>query len=145
MTRGLHKETKVQRGEASEADSRAVDLGYEPTDAPARGVLAGVGAFMLVLVVGLLVGAVLLWRGAPSYPPSPKATADDRVRPPGPELLARPVAYRQRLEAGQMKRLRTGPMPIDRAMRLLAARGWGENRPAPGAEETARNHSEDLR
>lgn len=111
----------------------------ELSDMPPRTValtLAGLFAMLLVVLAAVALLACWLVRGAPQ-PPKPGA-----VQAPVPRLLADPVAERQRIEASQQRRLTSGArVPIDQAIRIVAAQGWGEDQPPPDAQATAGDHA----
>ena len=121
---------------------------YEPRDLPADGIaktLIGLLAGLLISI-GLIVGLLMLFsRGHPAAPAP-------RQEPPAPRLEPDPQADRARLEGPAQEALThygwsnrsagLAHIPIDRAMQIVAARGWGEDAPAPSADETARAHRE---
>lgn len=120
MTRGLHPETDVQRGEG--APPRQV----ETRDAPPGRVAIGVGLFLSLMLVGLGLSALLLWQLNRDHAPSAQAQARAPVEPPPPHLLAHPADERIRLDAAARARLTHGPVPIEKAMRDVVARGWND-------------------
>ncbi len=140
MTRGLHAETKVQRGDTSAVPEEVRRRGYEPRDAPARGVVLGTAAFFALVVLGLIVAAPIVWVLEQALPPptAPRSAPE----PPAPRLLTKPLIERQRIEARQQMRLERGPVTIEDAMRRVVAEGWGDTAPAPSTVEAARNHFE---
>jgi hypothetical protein len=112
---------------------------YEPSDLPPRGVtlaLAGLFAGLLFSMATVALMTAMLDR---NHRPVP---VPGSVQSPAPRLLADPVAERRTIEAAQDRRLEArAKIPIERAMRIIAARGWGENAPAPAPEATARAHA----
>jgi hypothetical protein len=143
MTRGLHADTKVQRGDTSAVPEEVLRRGYEPEDAPAKGVALGTAAFFALVLLGLLVAAPIVWALEQSLPP---ATAPRSApEPPEPQLLTKPLVERRDIEAAQQMRLERGPVTIEQAMRRVAAEGWGDTPPAPSTVETARNHFEAVK
>ena len=140
MTRDLNPGTKVQRGDTRAVSEEARRLGYEPKDAPARGVAWGVAAFIGLMVLGLIVAAPLVWKLEQTHPPAvPPRSAP---LPPSPRLLVDAPAQRRRIEARQHAQLERGPITIEDAMRRVAAQGWTDAAPAPTTVEAARNHVE---
>jgi hypothetical protein len=140
MTRDLNSGTKVQRGDSDAVSQKARRLGYEPKDAPAKGVAWGTAAFIGLMVLGLIVAAPLVWGLEQSHPSAvPPRTVP---KPPLPRLLVDAPAQRHRIEARQEQRLERGPITIEQAMRRVAALGWTDAAPAPSAIEAARNHVE---
>lgn len=113
--------------------------GFEVADVPVRSV-----GFALIAIVGLLV--VILAVLAAFYRfevgrtlagrPAPPGLTEVEVPPPGPHVLDDQLAQRQAIEADAAARLsgygwvdrRAGiaHIPIDRAMAILAERGWPE-------------------
>jgi hypothetical protein len=143
MTRGLHADTKVQRGDTSAVSDDVLRRGYEPKDAPAKGVALGTAAFFALAVLGLIVAAPIVWALEQALPP---ATAPRSApEPPAPRLLTKPLIERQSIEAAQHMRLERGPVTIEEAMRRVAAEGWGDTAPAPPTAEAARNHFEAVK
>lgn len=143
MTRGLHADTKVQRGDTSAVPEDVLRRGYEPKDAPARGVALGTAAFFALAVLGLLVAAPVVWTLERSLPPA--IAPRSAPQPPAPRLLTEPLLEREHIEARQQMRLERGPVTIEEAMRRVAAEGWGDTAPAPSTVEAARNHFEAVK
>jgi len=143
MTRAHHTDTHVQRGDPASVSEEERRRGYEPEDAPAKGVAWGTAAFVALMIVGLLVAAPLIWSLEQSHPSAvPPRTVP---KPPLPRLLVDAPAQRHRIEARQEARLERGPITIEEAMGRVAAQGWSDTAPAPSTLETARNHFEAAR
>lgn len=138
MTRPLHAETKVQRGDSPTAEQR--EHGYEPRDASPAKVLLAIACFLALMLLGLLFSAATLgWLKAEEDRPR-DPTRSLAITPPPPQLLANPVTSRQRFDRAMGRRL--DKAALDRAARSLIQRGWQEDASAPSAEETARAHRE---
>lgn len=140
MTRGLHADTKVQRGNSDSVSDEERRRGYEPEDAPAKGVAWGTAAFVGLMLIGLLFAAPLVWTLEQTHPsPLPPRSVP---LPPPPRLLVDPPAQRHRIEARQDARLEHGPITIEEAMTQVARQGWSDTAHAPSIAETARDHAE---
>lgn len=113
---------------------------FEKSDLPPRGIalaLAGLLASLLIFMV--IVAWFAFSIGARSGIVGPPGS----VPAPAPRLLVDPPAERLALEAEQRRRITSqAKIPIDRAMRVLAQRGWGETDAAPGTEATALSHAD---
>ncbi|WP_150293931.1 hypothetical protein [Sphingobium estronivorans] len=134
MTRPLHAETKVQRGDSPTAEQR--ERGYEPLDASPAKVLLGVACFLALMVAGLLFSAATLgWLKAEEDRPRNPARGL-AVKPPPPHLLAEPLASRQRFDAAMAKQ--RDKAALDRAAQAVIQRGWQEDMPPPDATARAR-------
>jgi len=142
MTRGLHKDTKVQRGAAGDVPAADRKRGYEAGDAPPARVAAGVAGFMALMLVGLAIAGALAMQWDHLHPPEPSRAG---IVPPAPRLLPDPQQQRFRVETEAMRRLRDGPTPIDRAMEDEVREGWDAAAPPPSPERTARDHAEAAR
>lgn len=141
MTRPLHAETEVQRGDSPTAEQR--ERGYEPRDASPAKVLLGVACFLALMLLGLLFSAATLgWLKTEEDKPRDQ-TRSLAVTPLPPHLLAEPVASRQRFDRAMERQL--DKAALDRAAQLLVQRGWQEDASAPSTEETARAHRETER
>lgn len=110
--------TDTQRGAAATPGK------VETRDARPRGVLLGMGVFIALLIIGLGVSAVLLWQLNRSHAPSAAAQAQGDIQPPPPRLQTDPRAERMAIEARARKRLAEAPVPVDKAMHDVVARGW---------------------
>jgi len=119
MTRGLHAQTRVQRGAAGGAS------GPEPSDAPDGKVALALAGFLVLMLLGMGAAGWLAQVWHLRNPPHAAAEA----MPPGPRLLADPRQERLRLESQAERRLQAGPMPIDRAMTQVTHDGWGDRGP----------------
>lgn len=106
--------------------------GYEPTDVSARLILlAGIGLFAGV-ALSIFIAFVVLRSVEPAL--EPPSTAFNVQPRGGPRLEVSPSADRALLQAGAQSRLegygwndksiQTAHIPIDRAMAILAIRGW---------------------
>ena len=112
-------------------------LGYEPTDISARGLALVAGIFIgTVVVSAAILGGLLglfndeIREGRP--PPSPLGRVD--LIPPEPRLQVEPVEELAEVLASQFERLDgyawidreagLARIPIERAMAILAERGW---------------------
>ncbi len=117
---------------------RAIALGHEPRDLPARGILVFGIAFLAVmgLVLGIATATDILLIGhlpAVPFPPTDLQNAPIPTLPPEPRLEAEPGLLLQQLRSQEDKALHTYGwvdekagivrMPIDRAMDILAERG----------------------
>lgn len=145
MTRGLHKDTRVQRGDPGDVSKTARRRGYEAGEAPPVKAALGLAAFVAVMFVGLGAAGLVanVWSGA--HLESTAAATRGSEEPPPPRLLANPAQQRREIEGAARQRLEKGAVPIDRAMGEVARRGWGEDAPAPAATEVAREHAEAAR
>jgi len=142
MTRGLHKDTKVQRGAAGDVPAADRKRGYEAGDAPPAKVAIGVAGFMVLMLVGLFIAGALAVQWDHRHPPEPARAG---IVPPPPRLLPDPPQQRRRVETDAMRRLQSGPFPIDRAMEEVVREGWDAAAPPPSPEQTAREHVEAAR
>ena len=142
MPRALHTDTRTQRADDPErVSAHARALRHEPRDAPPRGVAAGIAGFLLLMLIGLGVAALLLRHFDATYPVRAAPFAGIARTPPGPRLLADPAAERRRIEARDRAHIeRKGA--IETAMRAVAAAGWPDpEMPPPSAEQVARDHA----
>lgn len=138
MTRPLHAETNVQRGDHPSDEQRA--RGYEPRDASPGKVVLGVACFLALMLVGLAFAAATLgWLQARDKRPRDLAPVM-AVSPPPPHLFAEPEAARRRHDAAMEQRLKDAS--LDRARRDLVQRGWGEAEATPSTPAVARQHRE---
>jgi hypothetical protein len=137
MTRPLHVETKVQRGDSPSRAQR--ERGYEPSDASPGKVMLGVACFLMLMLAGLAFAAATLgWLKRDDD--RPRDTRPAVAITPPPHLEAAPLAERVRYDAAMAKRM--DDAALARARRDLIERGWGEADPAPPAEAVARAHRE---
>lgn len=130
-----------RRHETPPAD--VVSKGYDPRDVPARSVAyVGIGLFAGIIVSGAIVAGLLAQFDRLARPePTTALEAADLV-PPGPRLETAPAEDRIAVESRAKNRLQgyawldrqagTVRIPVERAMELLAARGW------PDEEEQGR-------
>jgi hypothetical protein len=140
--------------------ARTHDLGYEPRDVSVRLVLLTVlaGLAFIALAGAALYGLQALYAGLDPTAPQPPPTALERhaAMPPPPRLQVKPAedlaAYIERenrlLESYGWVDEDAGiaRIPIERAMQLLAERGWPQPaegpppppRPVTGRERTSR-------
>jgi hypothetical protein len=96
------------------------DVRFERSDVPAflpLWLAAGLGGFVVVVLVGVSIAFPLAvhqqYRGPlQSLPPAPRLQVS-----PGQDLKA--------YEAAKARELKTAPLPIDQAMKVTAAEGWG--------------------
>jgi hypothetical protein len=109
--------------------------GHEPSDAPPRGVaIAAAGLIIGILLSLALVGglfSLFVQFGGPSGRVTPEAA---RQTPPEPRLEISPQSDRMAIETAARLRLSgygwadrqaaRARIPIDRAMDMLAGRGW---------------------
>jgi hypothetical protein len=114
---------------------RAERLGYEPADVNIRGVL-GVAlgwSIFVALAAGALIGLNQLFETLrPPVETSPLARVE--IQPPEPRLEANPQVTLDRVRARENQLLNgfgwvdrdagIARIPIDRAMAILAQRGW---------------------
>lgn len=136
MTRPLHVETKVQRGDHPSKRDR--ERGYEPRDASPGKVMLGIACFLLLMLVGLAFAAGTLgWLEYQDERPRDLAPVMV-ISPPPPHLLAEPQPARRRYDAAMERRLRDAALA--RARRRLIEQGWGEAEPAPSPETVAQAH-----
>ncbi len=143
MTRPLHADTRVQRsdepGSVSPEAHRA--RGYEPRDARISFVIAGVAAFLALMVLGLtFAGLTVGWlqdRSVPDRGPFPAAG----LPLPSPRLLVDPPAARQRLEQASKSAL--DDEAVEQAEETVLTQGWGKDS-APRPDAVARKHREAL-
>lgn len=114
-----------------QTDRRPDIMGYEPSDVSARFLLlTGIGLFAgVALSILIAFGILLAAEPARQTPPTP-FTAQPRG---GPRLEVSPSAERAGVQAAAQSRLEhygwndrseTAHIPIDRAMAILAERGW---------------------
>jgi hypothetical protein len=112
---------------------------HETRDMPPRAIVAAVAAvFALIAATAVTVALLLGEMGRHAPPPAP-TTFPPQVRA-GPPLETDEGAEREALEAEARRRLASwgwtdrdagiARIPIDRAMAILAARGWPDP-PAP--------------
>lgn len=135
MTRGLDRETDVQRGgDPAEISDEARRLGYEPQDAPPRAVALGMAGLTMLMILGLVVCALLLRGLAADEPPAGAASL--HRDPPPPRLEDRIIETEDPPAAHQRP-----PAAIRRAMARVAAEGWRESAPAPPPDRAARAHA----
>ena len=128
MPREPHPDTRPQRADdPNGADPHAAALGYEPSDAPPRGVtMALTLAWLLLIGGGIAASATVHLVGGVR-----RAVDAPAVTPP-PRLLADPAAERRAIEAEQ--RSRRDPAREAAARRQLIAKGWPGDSGAPGRE-----------
>jgi hypothetical protein len=123
---------------------RAEDRGYEPSDVNIRVVLgiaatfAGVVA-LSALLLGGLVGVFEVWQP----PPSGSALERTELVPPAPRLEVRPQEDLKQVRERESQLLQgygwidrdagVARIPIDRAMAILAERGWPHGSKGPEA------------
>ena len=140
MTRPLHVETKVQRGDHPSDQQR--ERGYEPRDASPGKVMLGIACFLGLMLVGLAFAAgILSWLRTQDDQPRDLAPIMV-ISPPPPHPLAEPQPARRRYDAAMERRLKDAA--LTRARSSLIERGWGELEPAP-PETVARAHREAAR
>ncbi|UXC91434.1 hypothetical protein EGM87_02820 [Sphingobium sp. RSMS] len=141
MTRQLHVETKVQRGDHPSDQQR--EHGYEPRDASPGKVMLGIACFLGLMLVGLAFAAGTL-RWLRTQDDQPRDLAPVMViSPPLPHLLAEPQPARRRYDAAMERHLKN--VALTRARRRIIERGWGELEPASLPETVARPHREAAR
>lgn len=154
MIRQKHPHTKVQRAETPEAVTEAVrKRGFEPSDVPAGRV--GVALILLYVLLGVsgaaVAGLLLLLKG---QEPGRLPPAFTPAAPPPPRLEINPLANRLAHEAPAKARLEehgspqdqgAAPVPIEDAMRAVAAEGWLDAAPPLGQAGTAKAHAEKAR
>jgi hypothetical protein len=128
---------------SAEADTgRAEQAGYQPTDAPARVPLIAIaGVFALIAVVGGAAAGLIGLFDLRAPPDRATATQAARLQPPPPRLETDPAADLAAVQARARARLAgygwadrdrgLVRIPIDRAMALQAAGGWGEQTGGP--------------
>ncbi|MGO4567623.1 hypothetical protein AB4Z52_21825 [Rhizobium sp. 2YAF20] len=120
------------RGPSRKAGKRPGAAGYETTDVSARLILlAGVGLF-----AGAALSIVIAFGVLRSVEPvrQPRSPSFNSQLDGGPRLEVSPSADRVLLQAGARERLegygwidqsrQTARIPIDRAIAILAMRGW---------------------
>lgn len=138
MTRPLHVETKVQRGD--HPSDRQRERGCEPRDASPGKVVLGIACFLGLMLVGLAFAAgTLSWLGTQDDQPRDLAPVMV-ISPPRPHLLAEPEPARRHYDMAMERRLKDAA--LTRARRSLIERGWKEVEPAPPPEAVARAHRE---
>lgn len=141
MTRPLHAETEVQRGEHPSEEQRR--RGYEPRDASPARVLLGIACFLALMVAGLgFAWATLGWLRARDDQPR-CLDAGMAITPPPPHLLADPVDARRRYDAAMDRRIEAAALA--RARGDVVRQGWQEAEATPSAEATAHAHHEPAR
>ena len=141
MTRPLHVETKVQRGDRP--PDRQRERGYEPRDASPGKVVLGIASFLGLMLVGLAFAAgTLSWLRMKDDQPRDLAPVL-AISPPPPHLLTEPQSVRRRYDAAIERHLKDAA--LTRARSKLIERGWGEVEPAPTPETVARAHREAAR
>lgn len=145
MTRPLHEQTRVQRGERDDLPQSAVERGYEAADAPPARVAMGVAAFVAVMFIGLGAAGLLVEVWGKQHHPSTGAATQGSHQPPPPRLLANPQAQRRRIEAAAADRLQQGAEPIGRAMADVARSGWGDEAATSPAAQAAGHPTETAR
>jgi len=112
-------------------------MSHEPTDAPARNALIGIGVLFACVFAGLALAAVFSGVFDRSAPPAlHRAPA-----PPAPRLEVRGGSDLAQVRAAGARRLATygwtdraaglAHIPIDRAMAITAERGWRDAEAAP--------------
>ncbi len=116
---------------------------FEPRDVSSRLVLLATLGLFLGLGLSVLIAFGLLWWVTPD-PRPPQPGFGSRQAEAGPRLEVSPSADRDLLQRRAEQRLqgygsvdreaRTAHIPIDRAMAILAARGW----PDPDEREEGR-------
>jgi len=145
MTRELHSETEVQRGDSdAQVSPEERERGYEASDAPAGRVALGAASLFGLLVVGLVSGGLLvLYLRDHSEEPVPPF-ADIRLVPPTPRLLESMAPPLDRLRRPQTSTPSSSPA-IEAAMEQVQQQGWRDDLPAPPAEDVARDHARAAR
>ena len=121
--------------EQGAAQRRAEDQGYEPSDVNIRAVL-GIAALLVGVTAlsALLLGGLLGLFEASQPPPSGSALERTELVPPAPRLEVRPMENLQQVRERESQLLQgygwidrdagVARIPIERAMAILAARGW---------------------
>jgi hypothetical protein len=122
---------------------QAEHLGYEPADVNIRGVLAvalGWSIFVALAATALIGLSSMFGTLRPPVETSPLARVE--IQPPEPRLEANPQVTLDRVRARQEQLLNgfgwvdrdagIARIPIDRAMAILAERGWPKT-PEPTA------------
>ena len=115
--------------------ARTKRAGYETRDVAPRTLgYAGIGLLLGTAGCGLLVAALLAVLPAPDHPAKPPLESVP-LEPPPPRLEVDGRADRAAIEAAARSKLEgyawvdraagTARIPIERAMALLAAQGWG--------------------
>ena len=133
-----------------EPDSADIGRGYEQRDVEARAIvwlLAGVGAAVMLSVVGLWLAWGVLEREARREDPALSPLASGPVEPPAPGLQAAPLADYQAHRAREEQLLTSygwvdrprevARIPIDRAIELLVERGEPRVQPPPSTPSAA--------
>ena len=131
------------------ADLReARERGYEPSDIEVRRVLwIGVTFVVVVSLSAVLLGG-LVWLFEAASPPALVSPLErEELVPPAPRLEALPMETLEQVRGRENDLLRTygwvdreagiARIPIDRAMAILAERGWPE--PPAGDPTTVRH------
>jgi len=145
MTRELHSETEVQRGEgAGQISPEERERGYEASDAPARGVALGAASLFGLMVVGLLTAGLLIaYLRDHSEEPAPPF-AEVRTVPLPPRLLETMAPPLERLRHPPAS-TPSPPPAIEAAMEKIERQGWRDDLPSPTAEDVARDHARAAR
>jgi len=124
-------ETQVQRAQAPERISPASRRrGFEDRDADPRKVIYGILSVVVLLVSGIVAGALTLsWLGAEA-PTHPEALAGRVATMPPPHLLLDQPPVRANMEAEARSHLPEAALA--RARRTVIAAGWGNaGKPQP--------------
>lgn len=112
--------------------------GFEPRDVPPRGVVyAALGLFAGIAVSAGFVAGLIALLPSLREPASPTSIEAARQGPPEPRLEISPPTDRMAVEAAARSRLDgygwtdraagRAHIPIDRAMDILARRGWPDD------------------
>lgn len=129
--------------ESATVSRQAVEEGYEPEDVHVGGILVvAVAALVMMALIGITLWGMVRWFAANHRQPQPTAVEQARTEPPPPRLQPAPkddlAAFRAQEEAVLQRLAWVDPtagvaqIPIDRAMALLAERGW----PLPDRPDT---------
>ena len=146
MTRGLHPHTKPQRGR-NDDDSWQIPNGggIEHRDVPPRRVAQAL-AGMSVALLAILAGVAVLFSVIEGRKPIGASEAEARFRTAGPALAPDPRAERIAVEGPAIERVHqargAGQTAIGRAMREVAAEGWGDTSAPPNRAATALDRAE---
>jgi len=117
--------------------------GFQETGVPARGIVkVGAGLIGLILVSMAVVAGILAFMPNIGGRPPAQGVAAVPLAPPTPRLEVDPRGDRAAIESAGRNRIesyswtdkshRHARIPVERAMDILAARGWPDPRePAP--------------
>jgi hypothetical protein len=114
--------------------------GFETSDVRiGRAELWAGGLFLVVVLITILVGGLLLFLQATTERRAVTAVEEAPMPPPEPRLQTSPTGDLARLRAVEQRRLDglgwvdrpagIAHIPIDRAERLMAERGWPTQKP----------------